>query len=90
MIKDIEVEFEVLVRGERKEIGRTRHRCDGVDLSRPHKLQIARISGEEGRYLLYLDNCDSEMTDTLHRDAIAAREHANWEFGVLPDEWVKK
>ena len=67
--------------------GKTRHFRGGKELSVPVYLQIVRISGDLGWYLLYLDDEWRELTDTYHESIEAALEQAKWEFGVKPEEW---
>lgn len=82
-----EIEFEVVLEPRHVATGSTVHKRDGVILPQPRVLQIVQIAGEDGRYLLYLDEHGNEMTDTLHRDVSDAMEQARREFGVLTSEW---
>jgi hypothetical protein len=69
--------------------GNTVHRMGSDILAPPRGLQIAQYSGDEGYYLLYLDDQGEEQTDTYHDSVLAAMRQAEFEFGVGTNEWVK-
>jgi hypothetical protein len=50
-------------------------------------LEIVQLLPDSGYYLLYVDEKDSEMTDTWHESIERAMDQANFEFGLLPSEW---
>jgi hypothetical protein len=71
--------------------GRTKHTLsdsEGVRLFPQFtSLAITQADGDSGYYLMHL--CDSGLgTDTWHESLEDALNQAEWEFGVLPDEWT--
>jgi hypothetical protein len=52
-------------------------------------LEIVQLPPDSGFYLLYLDGSDGEMTDTWHESLEQAVDQANFEFGLLPNEWER-
>lgn len=88
MHKDYKIEFEIKLIDKHKPTGKTVHRLGSEVLPHPKKLCIISIAGEQGRYLIYLDELGNEITDTLHDDVAKAMKQAEWEFGVLPEEWT--
>jgi hypothetical protein len=71
--------------------GRTRHTLVDSKGAREFppftSLEIAQHPGDSGFYLLHL--CEGGTgTDTWHENLDDALHQAEWEFGVLPEEWV--
>jgi hypothetical protein len=79
---------EVALTAQHRPTGNTRHFRDGVLLSPPANLRIVRFADDPGFYLLYLDADGNEQTDTWHEDLAAAHRQAEFEFGVLDNEWT--
>jgi hypothetical protein len=50
------------------------------------ELEIAVCPGESSCYLFHT-SADGQMTDTWHESVEDALDQAEWEFGVLPDDW---
>lgn len=67
--------------------GKTRHYDGNRELAAPSELQIVKYQGDEGYYLLYLDERGHELTDTYHDNVAEAKAQAEWEFEIGPDEW---
>jgi hypothetical protein len=68
--------------------GKTRHYRDQL-LPPPQQLEIVQLPPDSGFYLLYLDGNGAEMTDTWHESLEQAMDQANFEFGLLPNEWER-
>jgi hypothetical protein len=66
--------------------GKTRHYGDQL-LTSPTRLEIVQLPPDSGFYLLYIDGNGAEMTDTWHESLERAMDQANFEFGLLPNEW---
>jgi hypothetical protein len=71
--------------------GRTEHAFSDGSGTRPFppftSLAITRLNDEPGYYLMHL--CDNHFgTDTHHATLEEALHQAEWEFGVLPEEWA--
>lgn len=47
------------------------------------------VPSAPGYYLLYLDCDGKEMTDTWHESVERAMDQATYEFGLIPEDWVK-
>jgi hypothetical protein len=58
-----------------------------VEAPVPKVLRIVQYEDQWGFYLFYCNAAGVEFTDTLHETAAAAKEQAEFEFNVLPDEW---
>lgn len=76
--------------------GKTRHTkgvvtsegvVPGTELPAPSRLMVAQLPGDDGYYLLYLDDQGNEITDTYHESLEDALAQAKWEFDIDPDEW---
>ncbi len=67
--------------------GRTIHHAGSTVFPKPHALAIVQYPGDQGCYLLYLDDAGEEQTDTYHDSPAAAMAQAAWEFTVEPHEW---
>ena len=65
----------------------TVHRRGGAVLAAPAALRIVQFSGDAGFYLLYLDDVGDELTDTFHDSVDAAMAQAEWEYGVVAEDW---
>ena len=70
--------------------GKTIHYYKNERLGAPTALQIVRYPGDEGCYLLYLDENGKEMTDTYHDDVKGAMDQARFEFSIPPEAWVEE
>ena len=72
--------------------GRTKHTLSDSEGTRPFpvfsELAIAHSTGQEGYYLLYMCE-DGSGTDTWHLSPEDALHQAEWEFEVLPGEWIE-
>jgi hypothetical protein len=79
---------EVALTAQHRPTGNTRHLRDGMPLSPPANLRIVRFPDDPGFYLLYLDADGNEQTDTCHEDLAAAHRQAEFEFGVLENQWT--
>jgi hypothetical protein len=64
-----------------------KHTVQGSDIGPAHRLRIVQFEGESEFYLIRYDHTDSELTDTLHESLAAAREQANYEYGVTQEQW---
>ncbi len=55
----------------------------------PHfvSLEIAKYDNDGGYYLFHITE-DGENSDTYHSSMQEAMEHAEFEFGVKPEEWI--
>ena len=67
--------------------GNTHHYRSGQELTNIRQLKIVQIEPEKGFYLLYFDEKDNELTDTLHSTLEDAFKQAEFEFNIKPDEW---
>jgi hypothetical protein len=70
---------------------RTKHILSDSNGVRPFppftSLTVARYGEEPGYYLMHI--CDNSLgTDTWHETLEEALHQAEWEFGVLPEEWT--
>lgn len=65
----------------------TRHYRDALPLPSAHQLEVAKFEEEPGYYLLYLDEEGQEMTDTYHDSFEEALAQAQFEFGVVLQDW---
>jgi len=72
--------------------GRTKHTlvdaAGARDFPLFKALEIAKFPEDEGFYLLYEPET-GHGTDTWHLSLDDAMHQAEWEFGVMPAEWVK-
>jgi hypothetical protein len=80
----------VTLKGHHLRPGRTKHSfSDGKnvkDFPPFTSLVITQDDEDSGHYLMHL--CDNHFgTDTHHETLEEALHQAEWEFGVLPDEW---
>ncbi len=50
-------------------------------------LEIARYEDAPGYYLFHITS-DGQNSDTYHSSMQEALEHAEFEFGVKPEEWI--
>ena len=71
--------------------GRAKHTLVDSDGVRPFppftSLTITQSTDDPGFYLMHL--CDDHLgTDTWHETLEDALHQAEWEFGVLPEEWT--
>lgn len=71
--------------------GRTKHTLSDGAGARPFppftSLAITQYSGDAGYYLMHI--CDNHLgTDTWHETLEDALYQAEWEFGVMPEEWA--
>ena len=53
----------------------------------PRELAICRFPGDDGYYLLYLDDEGTALTDTHHATVEQAMHQAEFEFGVKRGDW---
>jgi len=60
---------------------------NGVEAPSPALLRIVQYEDSWGYYLFSCDADAAEFTDTLHETIDAAKEQAEFEFNVRPDEW---
>jgi hypothetical protein len=74
----------------RKPTGKTQHFRDGQVLGPPDRLQIAQFPGDNGYYLLYLDETGREQSDTWHQFEADAMAQAKFEFEVEAAEWKRE
>jgi hypothetical protein len=75
----------------RKVTHRTRHYRYGELLPAPDSVEIVElVPAAPGYYLLYLDKDGTEMNDTWHETIAAAMEQAEYEFGLLREDWRKQ
>jgi hypothetical protein len=88
-MNDQRVLFRLALAEHHRSTGRTRHTVDGHDLPVPHTLALAQYEGTDEVYLLYFNESGQELTDTLHDSVEEAMTQAEFEFGVLPGEWVR-
>jgi len=76
-----------------KPTGKTKHFHGVKELPIPYELRIIRYDGNsDGNSNFYLFYCDihgNELTDTYHETLDSAVAQAEWEFGILPNEWDK-
>ncbi len=68
--------------------GKTIHKRGGRELPLPAYLNVTQFSGDPGFYLLYFDDQGNELTDTYHNTLSAALNQAEFEFNVVPTQWV--
>jgi hypothetical protein len=72
--------------------GRTNHRISdssGIRDFPPFKaLEICSYPGDSGFYLMYEPET-GQGTDTHHETLEDALSQAQWEFNILPAEWIK-
>ena len=71
--------------------GRTKHALSDGNGVRPFppftSLAITQFGGKAGYYLMHI--CDAHLgTDTWHETLEEALHQAEWEFGVMPEEWT--
>ncbi len=71
--------------------GRTKHILSDSNGVRPLppviSLAITKYGDDAGYYLMHI--CDNNLgTDTWHETLHDALHQAEWEFGVLPEEWA--
>ena len=78
--------FSVRLNPSNEETGRTRHIKEDSVLPRPVSLEIAQE--DSGFFLYYLDEAGCLQTDTWHQSLDAAFEQAQFEFSVLPKDWI--
>ena len=88
-MSDQQVLFRLELEDRHKATGRTRHTVDGSNAPAPRNLALVQYPGTDEVYLLYLDEGGQELTDTLHATVEEAMTQAEFEFGVLPGEWVR-
>jgi hypothetical protein len=60
---------------------------NGEPVGPAFRLQIIRLEGEDGFYLIRYDAAGRELTDTLHEGIEEALNQAQFEYGVTPDLW---
>jgi len=65
----------------------TRHFRNGQLLFPPTELQIVRIPGDAGYYLIHFDANGEELTDTLHESVADAMEQTQFEFKIRDEDW---
>ena len=70
--------------------GKTPHYFGDAQLPPATTLSIVKFPDDSGFYLLYLDADGNETTDTYHDTIEAAKDQANWEYGVKAEEWNAK
>ncbi len=72
--------------------GRTKHTLVDSTGARPFPpfvtLEIAKFEGEEGFYLLYHPDT-GPGTDTWHKSLEDALHQAEYEFEIMPNEWMQ-
>jgi hypothetical protein len=79
----------VKLQGHHTPAGKTKHYygLERVPVPLPVSLAISKYEGDDGFYLLYLDDNGNDLTDTYHLSIDKALLQAEWEFGVKSDEW---
>lgn len=68
-------------------VPKAKHSVGGKLLQDICSVAIVELSGAAGYYLIYLDEHGVELTDTYHESVEAAKEQANFEFGLEHTEW---
>ena len=58
-----------------------------VEAPTPAMLRIVQYEDAWGFYLFYCDADGVEFADTLHETLAAAKDQAEFEFNVRPDDW---
>jgi hypothetical protein len=54
----------------------------------PRVLEIVKLPESDACHMIYVDDMSYELAETWHPSVDAAMYHAQWEYGVRPDEWT--
>ena len=54
----------------------------------PKVLEIVKLPEADACHMIYVDRHDYELSETWHPSVDAAMYHAQWEYGVKPEEWA--
>ena len=86
-MSDFAVLYKVQLQKHHVPTGKTRHYSGGRLLPPPQELQIVKLAGGKGYYLLYFNEKGEEMTDTFHEEIQGAMDQAEHEFNVTQGDW---
>lgn len=68
--------------------GHTVHHRHGQVVPLPTTLQIVQLCESNGYYLIHLDSCGHELTDTYHETVEDAKKQADFEFSIKESDWM--
>jgi hypothetical protein len=61
---------------------------EGKPMPQPKLLEIQKLPEADACHMVYIDGMNYELSETWHPSVDAAMYHAQWEYGVKPEEWV--
>ena len=74
---------EIILSDTQKGSGKTRHHRDGTFVTHHiSKLQVVSFDGDDGVYVLYLDENNNELNDLYFDSLEEANRHIAWEFST--------
>ena len=60
---------------------------EGKPMPQPRVLEIEKLPEADACHMIYMDAKDYELSESWHPSVDAAMYHAQWEYGVKPEEW---
>ena len=68
--------------------GNVHYFVEGKPMPKPKTLEIVKLPAADACHLIYVDSNDYELSESWHPTIDAAMYHAQWEYGIKPEEWT--
>ena len=81
--------YQVKLQSIHQATGKTKHTVNGIVVDPPCELRIVQLEGDHGFYLIHFNEKQQEITDTLHSTCLEAMKQAEFEFGIMKEDWEK-